>query len=95
MKRTYNSLKRNYQQDGQLFLVHFHGEWHSGLTRYIQNQKVSGSNATDALGHTVEPTLLRGSRWTSGRTLNTVVLNIEWSCLLVSDLKVALVQPNG
>ena len=29
--------EKDFQQDGQLFLVHFHGEWHSGLTRYIQN----------------------------------------------------------
>ena len=53
MKKTYNSLKRNQQLDGQLFLEHFFGEWHSGITSYIQNRKVFDSNPTDALGHTV------------------------------------------
>ena len=37
--------------DGQLFLVHFRSDWQGGMTRYIQNRKVSGSNST--LVHTV------------------------------------------
>ena len=50
MKKTYNSLNKNLQDDGQLFLVHFRGEWHCGIARYTQNRKVSGSNFTVALG---------------------------------------------
>ena len=30
-----------------MFLVHFLGEWHSGITSYILNPKVFGSNPTD------------------------------------------------
>ena len=37
MKKTYNSLKKSQQDDGQLFLVHFQGEQHSGIARYTQN----------------------------------------------------------
>ena len=52
-EKDINSLKRDWQLHGQSFLVHFWGEWHSGTTRYIQNQKFSGSNLTDTLGHAV------------------------------------------
>ena len=47
------------------FLVHFQGEWHSGITPYVQNWKVSGSNPIDALGAPTD-------------TWNSVVINIEW-----------------
>ena len=58
MKNTYNALKRNKQDDGQLFLVHFQGEWHSGIARYTRNRKVSGSNPTDALAQDLGPNLI-------------------------------------
>ena len=58
MKKTYNSLKKNYQDNGQLLLVHFRREWHSGIARYTQNRKVSGSNPTDALGQVLGPNLI-------------------------------------
>ena len=61
-----------------MFLVHFWGEWHSGITRYIQNRKVSGSNPLMRWVILWEPTLLRCSRWTSGPTWNNFVINIKW-----------------
>ena len=61
MKKTYNSLKGNYQDDGQLFLVHFQGESHSGIARYTQNWKVSRSNPTDELGQTFGSNLITRS----------------------------------
>ena len=40
MKNTYNSLKRNEQDDGQWFLVHFRGEYPVGYPRAIQMQLI-------------------------------------------------------
>ena len=71
-------MKRNQQGDGQLFLVHFRREWHSGLASFTQNRKVSGKSPTDAFGQTLGPTSLRGSPWPSRRTWNDVVINIGW-----------------
>ena len=38
MKKNYNSLKRNWQDNGQLFLVHFRGDWHSGTACCTQEK---------------------------------------------------------
>ena len=40
----------------------------SGLTHYIQNQKVPGSNPTRCSAWLLDPTLLRRSWWPSGRS---------------------------
>ena len=58
MKKTYNFLNRNLQDDGQLFLVHFQEEWHSQIALYTKNRKVSGSNLTNALCQTLGPNLI-------------------------------------
>ena len=38
MKKTYSFLKRNWQDNGQLFLVQFRGDWNSGIACCTQEK---------------------------------------------------------
>ena len=58
IKKTYDYLKRHYQDVSQLFLVHFWEEWYSGIERYTQNRKAPSSNATNTLGQTLGRNLI-------------------------------------
>ena len=46
------------------------GEWPSGLRHCNQNRKVPHSNSTKLLAGLRDPTLLQGSRWHSGCSLD-------------------------
>ena len=76
MKNIYNSLKRNLQEESQLFFAHFWGESHSGIARYVQNWKVSCLNPTDALAQALGRNLITRLLVTLSRTGNSVVINI-------------------
>ena len=64
-----------------MFLVHFQGEWHSGIARYTQNQKVCGSKVTDALRQALGTNLITRLSWPLARTWKIVVINIGWERL--------------
>ena len=57
-------------------------EWPSVLKRCNQNRKAPGSNVTRRSPGLKNPTLLRGSRWPSGRTGKNEVIKIGWVRLL-------------
>ena len=74
-----------------MFLVHFRGEWHSGIPYYTQNRKVSGWNTTNALGQTLRPNLLIRLLVDFGSHLKVLWLTLnEWGFLLVNGPKLTL-----
>ena len=74
-----------------MFLVHFRGEWHSGIPYYTQNRKISGSNTTNALGQTFRPNLLIRLLVDFGSHLKVLWLTLnESGFLLVNGPKLTL-----
>ena len=72
-------------------------EWPSGLRRCSKNRKVPSSIPTRRSVGLRDPTLLRGSRWPSGRKCKKTqwLTSGEWGCPLDNGPKLAMGQPNS
>ena len=69
------------------------GEWPPGLRRCSKNRKVLGSNPARSLAGLRDPTLLRSSRWPSGRKCKTQWLTSGYrGCHLDNGRKLAVWQ---
>ena len=67
------------------------GEWPSGWRHCSKNWRVPSPNSTRHSARLMDPTLLRGSRWPSGRKYKTQWLTLgEWGCPLDNGPKLAV-----